>query len=130
MAFAPSGPVSSDAAAQIAREYFHTFFGDCGGIGAAEEREEVWLFPTAVGYAGTKGGDILVAKSGTCVFVKDGAVVFWIDGRWRFDAEKYRSLFDLDLSSPPKKEANQSPLRNAGRSVRFSSHAGGPARQT
>jgi hypothetical protein len=83
-----------------------------------------------VGYAGTKGGDILVAKSGTCVFVKDGAVVFWIDGRWRFDAEKYRSLFDLDLSSPPKKEANQSPLRNAGRSVRFSSHAGGPARQT
>lgn len=106
MTYSPSGSVSSEAAARIACEYFHTFFGDCGGIGAAEDRKDVWAFPTAVGFAGTKGRDILVAKSGTCVFVKGGAVVFWIDGRWRYDRTKYRGFFDVDLPGDSGKRAN------------------------
>lgn len=94
MTLAPHAPVSSQEAASIAREYFHVFFGNCGGIDAAKERGDYWAFPTFVGYGATKGTDILVAKSGTCVFAQGDAAMFWIEGHWKYDRTKYPTFFD------------------------------------
>jgi hypothetical protein len=93
MSIVPTVPVSRDDAFRIAGQYFHTFFGDCGGVGGPTEADEAWLFSTAVGFAGAKGPTIVVAKSGLCVFARGKAPIFWIDGRWRFDATRYRTFF-------------------------------------
>lgn len=87
---------SQETAARVARGYFHTFLGDCGDVDFAKEEADAWVFRTVVGFAADKGPDIVVSKAGTWVFTKGGAVCYWIDGRWRFDASRYRTFFHND----------------------------------
>lgn len=101
----PNTPFTQESATRISGDYFGTFFGSCGSYNFKEESDVAWIYSTRVGYAARIGPNIIVAKSGLCVF-SSRAVVHWIDGKWRFDSKKYHSFFgDASIEPEEKKEA-------------------------
>ncbi len=101
MVTAPTAPLTRDQATRIASDYFHTFFGDCGGMTPEGETPDAWLFSTVIGFSADPGPKIRVAKSGATVSATGYATVYWSDGKWRYDATRYRTFFGPDADASP-----------------------------
>jgi hypothetical protein len=59
----PGRPVDDLQASLLADVYFSANLGGCGGSEIPESKGAYWIFHTRVGYGGTPGPDIRVAKA-------------------------------------------------------------------
>ena len=81
-----------DGAQVVARCCFALFLGGCGSTTFAGETEVVWVFWTAVGYAGSPGPRIIVAKDRSVFYVEGGPEVYAVDGGWVMDRNRFETL--------------------------------------
>ena len=56
-------PFGREVAERLAGEKFEKRYGACGMVIFKERQFEAWVFETRIGYAGTKGPDIIVFSS-------------------------------------------------------------------